>query len=246
MSGKDQPKILPLGSDALLLRFSEAFSEPANRAALAFRAAFLKEGIKGITESATSLTSCLIRFDPEMTSRSAINEAMADKLAANDWLQAELPEGRAHWRIPAAFGGEHGPQLSEAAELAGLGNEGAVRDICDTRLRVLAIGFAPGQPYLGFLKDHWDIPRQTQVTPQVPPGAMVVAVKQVIPFSSAAPTGWRQIGRTAFRCYDREAKQAIALRPGDEVQFQEVSSGDLNTLLEKPKPNGGATRKEIA
>ena len=241
-----QSEILPLGGDALLLRFSTAFSEPANRAALAFRAAFLKDGTKGVTESATSLTSCLIRFDPTQTSRDTVKEAMLGTLATQDWSDAALPEGRTLWRIPAAFGGEYGPQLSETAELADRSPEEAVKEICATRLRVLAIGFAPGQPYLGFLDDNWDIPRQTQVTPQVPPGAVVVAVRQVIPFSNAAPTGWRQIGRTAFRCYDRDAIDPIPLRPGDEVQFQEITAGDLTSLLKTPQPNGGALREDIS
>lgn len=241
----DQPEILPLGGDALLLRFSQAFSEPANRAALAFRAAFLKADVAGVTESATSLTSCLIRFDPSLSSRDAIKGVMRDVLRSQDWFEAALPEGRTLWRLPASFGGEYGPQLEEAAELADRAPEDAVREICEARLRVMAIGFAPGQPYLGFLEDHWNIPRQTEVTPQVPAGAVVVAVRQVIPFSNAAPTGWRQIGRTAFRGYDKQAADPIPLRPGDEVQFQDIAADRLTDLLQNPQLFGGATREDI-
>ena len=110
-------------------------------------------------------------------------------------------------------------------------------------LRVLALGFAPGQPYLGFLPQHWDIPRQSDVTPHVPQGAVVVAVRQVIPFANAAPTGWRQIGRTAFRCYDPSQDEALPLRPGDEVGFIPVSPKELTAA--GARPFGGAEVKAL-
>ena len=118
-------------------------------------------------------------------------------------------------------------------------------EIAASRLRVLAIGFAPGQPYLGFLDDHWNIPRQTEVTPRVPQGAVVVAVRQVIPFANASPTGWRQIGRTAFRCYSKNSVPPIPLKAGDEVQFDPVSAVEL-ARLEDAGPLGGAVAERLA
>ena len=111
-------------------------------------------------------------------------------------------------------------------------------------LRVLALGFAPGQPYLGFLPERWDLPRRTEVTPEVPQGAVVVAVRQVIPFANAAPTGWRQIGRTGFRCYDPKLEDPLPLKPGDEVQFQPVPSSDWARIT--AAPYGDADREAIA
>ncbi len=238
---KIDPALLTLGVDGVLVRFSDRLSEPANRAALAFRAALLAELPEGVTETATSLTSVFIRFRPDLTNRSALESTLAENLSRRDWLSEPLPEGRTIWRIPAVFGGRHGPQLEEAADLAGTDPVGAIEDICQTDLRVLAIGFAPGQPYLGFLEPHWDIPRQTSVTPEVPRGAVVVAVRQVIPFANAAPTGWRHIGRTAFRCYDRNRQPPLALAAGDALRFEPVSEAKFERLLDADDPMGGAT-----
>ena len=232
------PSLLPLGPDGILIRFADRLSEPANRAALAFRAAISEALPAGVSETATSLTSVFVRFRPDDMSRKALEDMLRAKLDETDWYDAPLPQGRKRWLLPTSFGGADGPALEETADLAGVSAETAIEQICANPLRVLALGFAPGQPYLGFLPDHWDIPRQSDVTPQVPRGAVVVAVRQVIPFANPAPTGWRQIGRTAFRCYDPNLEQALPLSPGDEVGFLPVSPTDVTKV--EAEPFGGA------
>jgi KipI family sensor histidine kinase inhibitor len=237
------PTLLPLGPDGVLIRFADTLSEPANRAALAFRASFFEAQPKWIVETATSLTSVFLRFDPDEITRDAVHELVHDKLENSIWYEAPLPPGRKLWRLPTSFGGANGPALEEVASLVGLSAEAAIEEIGAQPLRVLALGFAPGQPYLGFLPQHWDIPRQSDVTPQVPRGAVVVAVRQVIPFANAAPNGWRQIGRTSFRCYDPSFEPALPLRPGDEVCFFPVSQTELDAAA--ARDFGGAEAVSI-
>ncbi len=236
---------MPLGPDGLLVRFADQLSEPANRAALAFRADLESAVIPGIAETASSLATVLVRFRPDVVGRQVLAGELRSRLAERDWLEASLPAGRRLWRVPVAFGDAHGPDLEEAADAAGLAPAAAVEDICAARLRVLALGFSPGQPYLGFLPERWDIPRQSDVTHEVPRGAVVVAVRQAIPFANAAPTGWRQIGRTAFRCNDPGLDPSIPLKPGDEMEFLPVEGRTLERLLEDARPHGGAERSDI-
>lgn len=239
------PELLPLGLDGLLVRFADTLSESANRAALSFRGTLEHDLPAGVIETATSLTSVLVRFQPGETTRRGLEEEIRNRLAATDWYHAPLPEGRTLWRIPAVFGDEYGPQLDEVADAVGRTPDQAVAEIAASELRVLALGFAPGQPYLGFMDEHWNIPRQTSVTPEVPQGAIVVAVRQVIPFANAAPTGWRQVGRTAFRCYARESTPPIPLKAGDSVRFVPVPARDF-AKLEGAGPLGGAEAEAIA
>ncbi|WP_413719030.1 5-oxoprolinase subunit B family protein [Silicimonas sp. MF1-12-2] len=238
------PEILPLGLDGILVRFADTLSEAANRAALSYRGALEHDLPTGITETATSLTSVLVRFRPGDITRARLQDELRDRLSAMDWYHAPLPEGRTLWRMPAVFGGDYGPQLDEVADAIGRTPDQAVAEIAVSELRVLALGFAPGQPYLGFMDEHWNIPRQTEVTPEVPRGAVVVAVRQVIPFANAAPTGWRQIGRTAFRCYARNGTPPIPLKAGDTVRFEPVPAKDFARLSEAG-PLGGAMAEPI-
>lgn len=241
------PSLRPVGLSGLLVRFSDRLEEAANRAALAFRAAVEAEQRVGIAETATSLASVFVRFDPDAISHDALSDWLQGLLAARDWYAAALPKGRRLIRVPTVYGTDLAPQLEEAAAEAGMGVEAAIADLGTTRVRVLTIGFAPGQPYLGPLGADWDLPRQTALTAQVPVGALVLAVRQFVLFAASSPTGWRHVGQTAFRCFRPEAAAPFALRPGDEMLFEPVSKPEFLRIAARATDGaGGAVIGEIA
>ena len=238
------PRIGRVGVDGLLVSFGDRLSEPANRAALAFRAAVERTTPEGVEETATSLVSTFLRIDALHTDPGTVARAVKALLDSRDWYAADLPQGRRLWRIPTIYGTDLAPQLAEAAGEAGLSPKAAMREIAASRVRVQTIGFAPGQPYLGELPDHWNIPRQQALTDSVPVGALVVAIRQLVLFSVSTPTGWRHIGQTAFRLFRPEAEEPFVLRPGDEVIFEAVER-DAYDRLRAAGPDGGATSEAI-
>lgn len=229
------PDLLPLGPDGILLRVSMRTSPDASAEVRSLLARIEAAGLEGVTEVAGALSSVLVRFDPAKVSRKALTARLEDLPAVDS-----TKESRRIWSVPAAFGGEAGPQLAEACDLAGRSPEEAIADITGTTLDVLTIGFAPGQPYLGHLSEAWDIPRQTGLTPQVPAGAVVVALRQVIPFVNASTTGWRHVGLTAFRAFQRDREEPFALRTGDRLRFVHVTEKDIERLRGEPDGLGGA------
>jgi len=240
MSQDTFPRLGRVGLDGLLVSFGDRLSEAANRAALAFRAAVERDTPDGVEESATSLVSVFVRFDVLRVDPAGVMAAMARLLESRDWYAEALPEGRRLWRIPTVYGTDLAPQLDEAAGEAGLSPKAAAAEIAAARVRVQTIGFAPGQPYLGALPEHWNIPRQQTLTGRVPVGALVVAIRQLVLFSVSTPTGWRHVGQTAFRPFRPEAEVPFVLRPGDEVIFEAVGRGTYERLREAG-PDGGAT-----
>ena len=58
----------------------------------------------------------------------------------------------------------------------------------------------------------------------------MVAIRQLVIFTSAMPTGWRHVGTMAFRTFDPARNVPVALTPGDEVNFRPVSERDLEAL----------------
>ena len=239
----DFPAISTIGVDGFLVRFGAELTEAANRAALAFRAAIDASDLPGLCETSTSLTSAYLRFDLAQGDHATMHRALAALLAQRDWYDAPLPAGRRLWRVPAVFGTDLGPQLAEAAALAGLSPADAIAALCAAPLRVQTIGFAPGQPYLGQLPPCWDIPRQTGLTPRIPEGALAVAIRQMVLFSVATPTGWRHVGQTAVRLFRPEAEDPFLLRPGDEVLFHPVTPEVLANL--GTDPTGGARAEGV-
>ena len=237
-------EILPLGQDGVLVRFARKPDLSALSAAQRFRAVLARQQHSEITEVAPSLASVLLRFDPEATPRSRI-EAIAQKALAELGPNADLPAPTRRWHLPVAFGADAGPQLAEAAALAGLTQEAAVRQLVEADLRVLAIGFAPGQPYIGLLPDTWNLPRLSQLTPKVPAGALVVAVRQLVLFCNDSTTGWRQIGQTGFRPFWPHSPTPFRLEVGDAIRIEPVSRTDLAALAPERTDGLGGARLEI-
>ena len=168
--------------------------------------------------------------------------ALETLIATRDWREVDLPSGRRRWQVPTVFGTALAPQLEEAAALAGLSPDAAVEMLSTTPVRVLTIGFLPGQPYLGLLPPAWDIPRQSAISPEVPAGALTVAVRQFVLFAGPSPTGWRHVGQTAFRPFQQGRAAPFALRAGDEVQFTAIDPDRYHAILRDDADGmGGAT-----
>ncbi|MEE2816875.1 MAG: carboxyltransferase domain-containing protein [Pseudomonadota bacterium] len=232
------PLIRTVGIDGMLISFGERLNEPANRAALALRAELGRLTWVGIEEVSTSLVSTYIRFDPLHLEHRTLRTKLEGLLASKDWYAAPLPENRRLWRIPAVFGSELAPQLEQAARAAGLSPEDAIAQLAAARVRVQTIGFAPGQPYLGELPKAWDIPRQSQLTNRIPEGALAVAIRQMVLFSVATPTGWMHVGQTAVQLFQPQSADPFVLRPGDEVAFTPATAEEITNL--RADPMGGA------
>lgn len=233
-----EPELRPLGVDGILVRFARTLTEAANARALGFCEQVRNATITGVTEVASSLVSVRVGFDPHATNRIRVTQAINDLLASE---QATDNSPKRLWRIPTAFGPAFAPQLNEVAALAGISPEQAVAEVEATTVRVIAIGFAPGQPYLGMLPPNWNVPRQTDLTDSLPRGALICAVRQLIIWAADAPTGWRHIGQTAFRVYLPETAEPFAFEPGDAVQFCAVSDSDFRDIAANTDTNGGAT-----
>ena len=131
------------------------------------------------------------------------------------------------------------------AEAAGLSQEAARKALLEARLRVLAIGFTPGLPYMGLMPPEWDVPRLKELSPNIPRCALVAAVRQLIVFTNPTPTGWRHIGQTAFHGFDIARDPATPLMAGDEVRLEAMTPADLDALEKDNPGNLGGARCEV-
>lgn len=249
MSDQPQPypRVRSVGLSGVLVTFGDTATDAANRAAIAFRTEVDALGWPEIDESSSTLVSAFFRVDLARHSYAVLRERLQDVVGARDWSDVALPPGRTLWTIPAVFGTERAPQLGEAAEAAGLTMAEAEAELAAARLRVLTIGFAPGQPYLGTLGPAWDIPRQVGLSPNVPAGALVAAVRQICLFTKDTPTGWRHVGQTAFHCFRLRGETPFPLSPGDELCFAPITAAELARIeAHNADGSGGATREVLS
>lgn len=227
------PRLNRMGEAGLLVEFGDRLDMRVNAAALAFRATVEEAGLPGVAETATSLKSVFLRFDPLAVDHAELEHRIAALLDARDWLAQGLPPGRRLWRVPTLFGGTAGPQLEETADLAGMTPEQVVELIAATPLRVLTIGFSPGLPYLGELPEAFDIPRKTALNPHVPKGGLGLAIRQMVLFPVGTQTGWRWIGRAALDVFGQAAECPFPLAAGDEVLFDPVDEEAFGLAWQK-------------
>jgi KipI family sensor histidine kinase inhibitor len=206
------PLILPLGDRGLLVRFSDALSEPANRAAVAFGRQAAAAALPGLVEIVPNLVSVLLRYTPDTD---------FDRLAGDVRLlisgPASDPAPGVEHGITVTFDGN---DLDEVSALVGLSRDAFVAEHCAQPLRVLATGFAPGFVYTGFHPPHLRVPRRAEVRRQVPAGTVLFAAGQTAITSTAIPTGWHIIGHTGFRNFDPAATPPTRLAAGDMVRFE--------------------------
>ena len=241
----DLPRVVPMGLRGILVQLSDRLDDAANRRALALAARIEAEvgtgALAGVEEAAPSLGSVFLRLDPLHADRAAITGRIAELLSDRAG-QGTAPSRR--WTIPVAFGGAGGPDLDAVAAELGCSAQAAVEDLTAQDLRVMAIGFAPGLPYMGILPDRWDIPRKAGLTPNVPAGGIVVAVRQVILFPADTPTGWWHVGQSGLSAFRPGAADPFAFRAGDSVRLRAVEPDALQALREAD-PEGGGARLEV-
>lgn len=238
--GNMEPQALWAGMDGVLLRFALTPEPEAMAAAQNLVAELSAHQPKGVIEIAPGLVSVLLRFNPAETTRRNLADALLSRAQKILRGPQDIPDPARRWTIPVAFGGSEGPQLDEVSQAVRCSPETAVQQICDADLRVLVIGFAPGQPYIGLLPESWNLPRQSGLTPEVPAGAIVVAVRQIVMFGAASATGWRQVGRSAFRSFRPKLEEPMPLKAGDGIRFVPASGQEIADLENAGDPSGGA------
>ncbi len=226
------PELVPAGDQAWLVRFGEAFDLELNAQASAFARDIEGEAIPGVIEVVPTIASVLVRFDPSVVAGQDMHDLIDRRLEAidNDERSEKSPSC---WRLPVVYGGEFGPDLQQAAETLEKTPEALIREHVSQRLRVLMVGFAPGFIYSGLLPEAWDLPRKQEIAPAVPPGSILLAVRQTAITSTLIPTGWYVIGCMPFSNFDPQRDPPVLIKSGDILSFEAIDMSEFQSLNDR-------------
>lgn len=209
----DEWQLTPIGETALLIERVAGDLDEANQYALALGRALSQQ----FEYVLPALRSVLIRYDPLQTPLSAVSATVQ---AACERVTPSLQTEGRKVEIVVAYGGEAGPDLDEVAQALGMTPAEVVARHTAQPWRVLAIGFAPGFPYLGPLPPDLHLPRRATPRKSVPAGSVAIAAGMTGIYPAALPGGWHLIGRTDAVLFDPSASEPALLKPGDWVQFR--------------------------
>jgi len=205
-----KPTLLPLGDQALLIRFADTLSDEANLAAIVLAQQLEADRPEGVAEIAPGLVSVLLRL-----ANGADFGRLRGELILRIGAEARSVEARQR-EIAVTF---DGPDLGEVADLVSLSPEAFVSRHNQAALRVLATGFAPGFVYCGFHGRDMVVPRREAVRPVVPAGTVLFAAGQTAIAATPIRTGWHVIGKTTFQNFDPAREPPTLLKAGDAIRF---------------------------
>jgi KipI family sensor histidine kinase inhibitor len=225
------PRLLDAGDGALTIEFGDRI-DPALSARVAALDALVGAAIDagrlpGVVETMPTFRSLTVLYDPLRTRQRDLRAALAPLLAAAD--AGSAPDGR-RWRLPVAYGGEHGADLDDLAAACGLTPNQVIDLHAGTTYRVAMLGFLPGFPFMDGLSAALQRPRRTEPRLRVPPGSVAVANGLTAIYPWQSPGGWHLIGRCPVPLFDAGADAPALLAPGDRVRFEPVAPARLATL----------------
>jgi KipI family sensor histidine kinase inhibitor len=222
------PRLLPSGDSAITVEFSRSIDEMANQRVLALDRTLARETITGITETVPTYRSLLVHYDPVQIDF----DTLSGKLVTLALLPVPPVTKMRRWRIPVAYGGEHGIDLEDVARTLKSTPEDIVARHVAGDYRVAMIGFTPGWSYLSGLDASLQMPRLQNPRLVTPAGTISIGGVQTGVQCLAGPSGWHLLGRTAVRTYQLHRDPIFLLEPGDAVTFSAV---DARTFAEQDR-----------
>jgi len=164
------PRLLPSGDAAITVEFSRNIDDTANQRVLALDRALTEAPVLGVTETVPTYRSLLVHYDPTQIGFDALGE----KLLSLAQRPVPPTTKARHWRIPVAYGGEHGIDLEEVAKALNTTPDKIVARHAAGDYRVAMIGFSPGWSYLSGLDKFLHLSRRQSPRLLTPAGAISI------------------------------------------------------------------------
>jgi KipI family sensor histidine kinase inhibitor len=221
-------KTLASGDSAITVEYSRDIDDAANQRVLALDRALAGAPIAGVTEAVPTYRSLLVHYDPATIDF----DTLGQRLLALAQSPAEATSAARRWRIPVAYGGEHGIDLEDVAKSLNTTPDEIVARHVAGNYRVAMIGFTPGWSYLSGLAKSLHMPRRQNPRLLTPAGTISIGGVQTGVQCLAGPSGWHLLGRTPVRTYQLHRNPTFLLEPGDYVTFSRV---DAKTFAEQDR-----------
>ena len=219
-------EFLPCGDCAISVQFGTTVDRPLSRRVLALHAALARHDLPGVVETVPTFRSLMVHYDPLHTSHAKLRaaiEPLAEAAAADETTGA-------HLRLPVCYEPSLAPDIGDVAAMAKISTQDVARLHSETTHYVYALGFAPGQPYMGDLPQQLHLPRRKDPRAEVATGTVAIATGLTVVYPFANPCGWHVIGRTPMAFFDDTRTPPNLVSPGDTVECYSIGMDDFERL----------------
>jgi KipI family sensor histidine kinase inhibitor len=225
------PRVLDAGDAAFTVEFGDAIDPALLAAVQALDAAISRRqaagGLPGLVETMPTFRSLTVFFDPLVTGREALVDALRPLFDAA--AHAAPAEGRG-WRLPVCYADDAGPDLADTARAIGRSVDEVVALHSGAELRVYVLGFLPGFPFMGGLPAELHLPRRAEPRVRVPAGSVAIAGGLTAIYPWESPGGWHLLGRCPVPLFDAARASPSLLAVGDRVRFEPVTTAEYRRL----------------
>jgi len=219
-------RFLSAGDRALVVEFGDRVDRALSDDVLRLDASLRSTGLAGVVETVPTFRSLMVHYDPLVTSRAELEQAIAALLDRRSGLCRDATL----WRVPVCYEGEFAPDLAEVARLTELTPREVVGLHSAVRYHVYMLGFLPGFPYLGDLPPQLALPRRADPRVRVPAGSVSIATTLTAIYPYESPGGWHLIGATPIRLFDPERPRPALLAPGDIVRLEPIDPASFVSI----------------
>ena len=208
-------RIQDITDSTLAFNFSNSIDEEVNKH-INILINYLNENDLDLLSVYPTYNSLIVTYNPLLTERKEIIQ-LVEKLNKLEKNYNKVKDQILN--IPVNYGGKYGEDLEEVSKILSISEEQIIDIHSSKPYYVFMIGFSPGFPYLGGLDKRLECPRLPTPRVEVPAGSVAIADRQtgIYPFKSSG--GWRIIGKTNLKLFDKKNENPSLIKPGIRVKF---------------------------
>ena len=223
-------KISNIGDCGITCDFGDEVNKKTNKEVIKLFN-FIDESVKnkkirGILNYTPSYNKLIINFDLEQVK----SKELIEFIKSNDYSKTIFSEQSKILEIPICYDEEFALDMKRLEEKTKLNFNEIVKEHQNTDFFVYMIGFVPGQPFLGDLKNNLYHDRLDTPRVKINKGSVGIVEKFCTIYTFESPGGWNIIGKTPLDLFNIKNKESSLLSPGDSVKFKSVKKKDFLTF----------------
>lgn len=216
-------QIKQISFDTLIIYFENKISKEVSINVKTAYNSILNQNIEGLIDIIPSYSSILINYDFFKYEFKTLKRILEEKIVldkSNEIIDEVL-------NIDVYYGLEVGFDLEEISKKTKLSIDEIINLHSHKFYDVYAIGFLPGFAYLGEVDEKISIPRLETPRKIIPKGSVAIANTQTAIYPQNSPGGWNIIGKTLFKCFDKNLKSLSPFKVGQKIKFNPISKKEF-------------------
>ncbi len=235
-----KPEITQYGERGILLKWESKIDDDIHKTVISYQNNIETQFASYIEETNIGYQSILILLNYSSDLIRLKNEF--EDIILQDCLSKSNTNYLYH--IPVCYHPKLGLDIESFSKLKNLDISKIVSLHTEKAYKVYFIGFLPGFIYLGGLPERLHLSRQSNPRLSVPHGSVAIGGKQTGIYPQDSPGGWHVLGQTPIELFNVSAEPISLFKPGDFVQFYDISFDEFEKLQGAINSKQFSLRKE--